>query len=635
MIRVVDALKLAATKLRIRRIRTTISVLVASLLFGVIVLAIIILQGGLDSMNKFSSGSLSGRYLTSVNYASKSTLSIAMDGQYPNSVKTRATEIYTKTIADKKAAAKKLNIDYDPSTEQKPVDGNNQLDPTSPSAIQASSEYLATLTPAMDELKDTMKSFRPKNIYEQISSVVNHGQFKPMDNNSEDFYKQSNDSTVKSGSAVINFGINFGWSFVDQAITRPFMLSDKQLKEQTNMSDIPVVAPLAQVEGALGLKPLPNNTPSQEKLDRIKYIRDHAQTVTFSICYRNTASQSQIDSAITVAKEIDKNKTNKNYIKPSLIYGLPATNTCGPATITSDTRTLDEKNLVKNQAEFDRMFGQETEPIQEKVTFRVVGLSPNGLNAYSLSGIGSLLETIAGSTLNGQWVVPQQLFDAMSNKHDFDQFLPSSQKPTDYTYGVANTIVEFSSANDAKNFITKTGCGESMSCSSNNMTAYYFGSNSVLIDDVKNQAASVLGYIAIGVSVIAAIIMMSTIGRVISDSRRETAVFRAIGAKRNDIRLIYVIYTFVLLLIITVMSLIIGTAAALWVNAVISPEITVQMHLIYIFSNDNLSFSVIGIWWQALAVLVGLIFVAGFTGILLPLSLNLGRSPINDMRDDT
>ena len=73
---------------------------------------------------------------------------------------------------------------------------------------------------------------------------------------------------------------------------------------------------------------------------------------------------------------------------------------------------------------------------------------------------------------------------------------------------------------------------------------------------------SVFTIVALVIAAIAALIMMGMIGRVIGDSRRETAVFRAIGAKRNDIRAIYSTYTFFLSLGIVVATLVIGTAVA-------------------------------------------------------------------------
>ncbi len=134
---------------------------------------------------------------------------------------------------------------------------------------------------------------------------------------------------------------------------------------------------------------------------------------------------------------------------------------------------------------------------------------------------------------------------------------------------------------------------------------------------------------------IAAFIMMGMTGRVISDSRRETAVFRAIGARRNDIRAIYVGYTLMLSVIIALMALLLGLIAAMILNAKFAPGLTAQGYLTYIFAPEGLTFHLLSPWWLALAVLVVAVIIAGFAGMLLPLARNLARSPIKDMRDDT
>jgi hypothetical protein len=623
MIRTIDALTLAYTKLRTRRIRTIVTVIIASLLFGVLALATLLLQGSVNSIGKFSSGSLSDRYLASATYASKNASFI--DDTLPPNIKVRATAIYNQTVEAKKAAAKTLGIEYDPTTEQKPltkfVGGREILDSSSPSAVRAFNEYLAALPSAKEELDKIIALYHPSHIYPVTGSTIRGGQVKPLTKTGEDFTKSA--TYPNSGSA----DISFGWQYVDQSVTQPFMLSKSQLDKQNNTRDIPVVAPVSKVEEALGLKRLPNAASAQEKLDRIQYIRNHAEAATFSICYRNSVSQSQIDSAISVAKEIEDNKGNKEYKKPSLIYQLPAANSCSAAIVAQDTRTAAEKTLADKQDQFRRMFGGETTPAQQKITFRAVGLSPNGLSAESFSGIGGLLTAIAGSTLEGQWVVPQQMYDAMPGKQDFAQFLPSAPKSPDYVnYDSSRMIIEFDNASQVKAFVTKTGCG----------SAYCDGTTSAtFIEDIRNQVVQFLIYAALAIGFIASIIMMGMIGRVIGDSRRETAVFRAIGAKRNDIRLIYLSYTIMLSKIILLVSLVLGAGLAWWIDAKIAPDINVQAHLVYIFADDTIAFRLIGIWWQALAALVGLVILAGIIGMLLPLARNLARNPIKDMRDDT
>lgn len=155
------------------------------------------------------------------------------------------------------------------------------------------------------------------------------------------------------------------------------------------------------------------------------------------------------------------------------------------------------------------------------------------------------------------------------------------------------------------------------------------------MQDLTEGVVTFISYAALVVAGIASLILMGMVGRVISDSRRETAVFRAIGAKRNDIRAIYVTYTIFLSVLIAIATLILGYGLAWWLDSRLSAEATVRAHLTFAGVEQGMEFHLMGFWWQALLAIVGLIIVAGLVSMLLPISRNLARSPVKDMRDDT
>lgn len=628
MIRLSDAMTLAFTKLRVRRMRTVVTIILASLLFGGISMATFVLQGSADSIDRFTAGTLADRYLTTVTNTSQ----VSFVDNFPKSVEDRAVEIHNQIVRDKTAAAKKLGISYDPLTEQRPITRSGDLEmlnSASPSAIQALNEYTRTQKSSMQQVDEIVGKYNIKKKYTVERGGAFDGQLKLIENGKEDFTK--NPEYPMGGTA----DINFGWSYIDEAVVKPFMIPQSRIEAQKNTTAIPVIAPFSKVEKSLGLKPLSQDASAVDKLERTRYVRDHAGDATFNACYRNDISESQIRSALDVQQEIEKNKNNKDYQKPSLIYGLPEDDKCAPATIIADTRTGLEKQQDQKQQDFQRMFGQETRPMQQKVTFRVVGLAPDAYTTSdSLSGIDNLINTIAGSSLEGQWVVPQQMFDELPNRGDYTRFTSSMPQPiTTPRFDSARAIVEFDSSQEAKLFVDREGCGRSYCDGATAVT--YFGSNSVLVDDLKLQAIKILSYLGVGVGSVAIIIMMGMVGRVVTDSRRETAVFRAIGAKRNDIRLIYFFYTLTLSGIIAVSSITFGFAAASVFNAWLSPIATAQAHLIYIFADDNLRIEFTSIWWSALASIVGLIIATGLIGVTLPILRNSARSPIKDMRDDS
>jgi ABC-type antimicrobial peptide transport system permease subunit len=131
-----------------------------------------------------------------------------------------------------------------------------------------------------------------------------------------------------------------------------------------------------------------------------------------------------------------------------------------------------------------------------------------------------------------------------------------------------------------------------------------------------------------------AIIMMGTVGKIIADSRKETSVFRAVGAKRLDIAQVYLLYAGTLAALAFLVSLVLGLAAALLVNAKFSGDLSVQAVLAFNSPDVNKVFHLIG--FNALD-LVGIFAFAVATGLIsafIPLLTNLRRNPIKDMREE-
>lgn len=632
MIRVGDAAILAVTKLRTRKVRTIVTVITASLLFGILIFAIFVSGGVLNSAKNFTTGGLSDRYIVRAQYFDGMSIPDTPE------IKARATEIYNKLVADKKAEAKRLGIEYDPTSELKPVqasgfDNSTYLDSSSPAAQQAIDEYRLTQPTLRQRIEKTANPYHPIKYYDLTPSRID-GKATIMKSGKETFTDKNTDNR----SYVPQPDINDGWFYLDHSITDSFLLDKKYLAGQKNVTDLPVIAPYSKVQAALGLKPLPKNATQNEQLERIKYLRAHAAEATFTICQRNEVSKSQIDEAIRLDKELERNKNNKEYRAPSLQYGLPDESSCGPAIIKKDTRSVTEKQLIEKQRQFEKTFGAVVDPVQRKVTFRVVGLAPDAPDFNNFSNIDGIMSMIAADSLQGMWIVPSNLYDELPNKADYAAFYPDAKPDTKTSLTsfsftqLPSQLVEFSNTADAKRFSEKEAC--MMNCGQGAPSLMYFGSNSVLIEQITDMVIKTLGIAAAVVAVVAALISMGMVGRVIGDSRRETAVFRAIGAKRNDIRMIYTIYTLLLSSLIAVSSLIIGLAGALWVDYTYSTYATVKAQLMYVGADSSTQFHLIGFWWQALGIVVCLVLLAGLVSMLLPLSRNLARNPIRDMRDE-
>jgi len=133
---------------------------------------------------------------------------------------------------------------------------------------------------------------------------------------------------------------------------------------------------------------------------------------------------------------------------------------------------------------------------------------------------------------------------------------------------------------------------------------------------------------------LSALIMAGTVGKIIADSRRETAVFRAIGAKRIDIAEIYLLYCLMVAGLITLFSVGVGLLLASWFNSAFSGDLTVEALIAFNSTNLDRQFTLLGFDAKDLGLLAAIIVAASLISAALPLLTNLKRNPINDMRDD-
>jgi len=643
MIGIVDTYILAFTKLRTRRIRTILTIVTSGLLFSCVVAALLLSQGVFHSINQFNKLGFGQRYIVQ---ATPTTPIVAFyDSQSAKqSVEARATQLYTQTVAAKTQEAKKLGIAYDSSSDEKPLQtfsGPNDttsttLNGATPTAQQALSEYFAANpAPGAQSLKAISAKYHPTAFY-SASSVSVGGSFVTMRSGEENFSTEASSSSTTTSQSIQNDVLQNGsLEFASESLVQPFLLPNARSLTK-NSAAIPIALPYTAAERDLGLTPLPGTASSSQKLARIQQVYKQAASIRFYGCYRNGTSMSQIQSAVTTASEIAANKNNKNYQKPNLIYGLPAANLCGQAPVASDTRTADEKSMDQKQAQFNAMFGINTTPDQLKMPFQVVGIIPAQQDKASSDSAAGILQSLVGSSLSGNAAIPQELYNELPTplRTQYTSVLTKGD-----ALSAGNTApsyyAEFSNATDARNFINDASCSpQAVSCSgATPFVLSAFGSNSIALKDLRQKISGALRYGAGIVIVLASIIMTTTLGRMLADGRRETAVFRATGAKRIDISAVYGLYTVILSLLVAAFALVLGTGVARIVDNYYWRTVTIQAQLAYGGSDPHLRFRLFSMTASILLV-AALAVAVGIVSVLLPLIRNVRRNPIQDMRDE-
>jgi len=427
------------------------------------------------------------------------------------------------------------------------------------------------------------------------------------------------------------------WQLMSGALLRSFMLPGKT-PTVDNSGQLPVVAPYTAVEQLLGLEPLPPLATPSARLVRLKEVRQQAADLHFSVCYRNSTSRNMVNEVIAQQQEIARNKTNKDYHKPALVYGLPTT-PCGSVQVVADARSAADKKLADKQTSFRRTFG-EPAPISQILSFKVIGISPDPPD-FAAPSFSNVLKSLLSSNL-GQpgWYTPLELRQTQPLLSTFFPVTPEDPSQ------IISQYVELPSADSARQLINQQNCqphyGNTSQadplagCPAGSKTFMFtpFGSSSLAVDEAQRQFGKVFHLAALAVTAVAAVIMIGTVGRVIADSRRETAVYRAIGAKRLDIAQIYFTYTIFLASLVAATSLLFGFLLASLANNRWADELTVQSLIVYNAQNLNRHFSLFGVNTKQLLYLIGLTILAGLLSAVVPLLANLRRNPINDMRDE-
>jgi ABC-type antimicrobial peptide transport system permease subunit len=638
-----DGVRLAYTKLRTRRIRLGVTLFISSLLFIAVATALFMVRGVISSLEGYSKSGLGSRYIIMASPA----YDIASSSD--NTTVVRAQELDKQLISRKIADAKRLGIDYDPASEQPAVTSfqgpNGKLDSVninSPSGLQAQSEYIAkNPLPGIKDLKAAASNYDMVGIYtiRRLGSFNTPSTYLQVLEKGKESYETNLSQNFGNPTDLKAFSSNL--QVVSESLLDPFVLPNQNAQIQKD-GVVPVFAPYSALEPLLGIKSLPKNATSKQKLAHLQEIRTKAANYRFEACYRNNSSNNLLNAAISTQEEITKNKSNKNYEKPNYITELPKT-ACGDIVIARDVRTKEDKVMAAKQLEFNRDFGEQV-PIASIVTFRIVGIVPDTVQSSTSSAL-QIVQSILTSSVGNGWFVPAQASADHPVLSQLFKDVPAIVSNDQY-------FVEVKSAESAQKFLDEKNCNPDYSKGYDPSLAdsqgpyaechklgksfmlSTFGSNSLAIEDFKNKFAKYFKIVLLVITVLASLIMMGIMSRVIADSRRETAVFRAIGAKRLDIAQIYLTYIFMICTIVGIIATFTAIAFGTWVQSRYSLDVKIAASIAFNAPDSKIAFSFCKVLPQDLLVLWGVIFLTGLIAASIPLLTNVRRNPIRDMRDE-
>ena len=657
MLRITDSLRLAGTKLRVRRIRLSITVVVSGLLFAALLAGLTMLMGAQRSVEEFDRGSLNSRYLVAQTAIRPNNI------EFTSNLTARAEAERTQMIKNKQALAARLGLPYDPKSEPPIMQSfpDSQPYPNDQSVIvqrlirQETAKLPRLTADAQWQFARTRGAVRQFS----IQSIAANGMLNYMERGIESFddKRQQNNQPTPLEEFKQQFS---SITTIDQSLLGGYLLAGASAKP----NEIPLIIRYQDAEALLGLKPLDKNASNDTQLARLKELRQKAGQLTFSACYRNPASQEllqtakqQIQAAANQAK-----KPSADYVKPDREYAMPPADSCAAPAVIKDNRSAEAQRTEANQRQFDQTFGSaQPEPAQAKFTFRVVGLMPDGIKATQ-SDIGSFLQQFLSTRLAYAWIMPRgpMTTAAQTALESTIQTANNDQGGTNRDETLA--IYEFSDPNKARSYLAAASCGEgnsggteitdlsaqpepteaSKTQKSNKsiclphyvVFASPTGSNSLVNYDAMERLKPIIMWTFIGVTIIAAFILLIIISRTIADSRKESAVFRALGATRLDISQIYFVYTMIVALLTALFSIAAGLIVVYIADNLLASQITATLRIAMTPKDLATTFHFWTIDWTIIGAVALSIIAAAVLACLIPLIRNTRRNPIKDMRDE-
>ena len=634
MLRILDASKLALTKLRTRKIRLAVTIIVAGLLFGVVVFGLTVLRASMASIGRFSRDTMSTRYLLAYSNHNKDQSELFYNT--PQDAKDRILALHKQHIADKKAAAKALGVEYDEKSEEEPIMKINQDDSGS---LNRNSWAVKTFLRQYTDEKNPLKPERIDAAAKRFGSSVTYriqnvggrnGSLDVMIGGREDFQRNKEAVPEQLNEFVSAAGYQ---EILDESLLNYYFLPHRA---HAASNEIPVFISYNDAAVLLGKKPLPTTAQPQQHIERIRELRNEAGNITIQVCYRNNASSHLIQQALDQQRTAANKSKNEFDVKPSIEYALPATDSCGGAIVKKDNRSASEKIADEKLQKFNQQFSTENiTPQQAKLTYRVVGLLPD--TAYG-DDLKSKLAGALNANMPSHWIIPKQTFEAGAAKIYLPNILTTERQ--ELSGGLSDTtIYEFIDAEHARAFYHATMCNvqpkdKDLCVDGVSNFTQPFGSNSLVIEELQQQLTPILWYSLLGVIGVAAFILMLTISRTVADSRKESAIFRALGATRLDIAQIYVMYTLLLAGLIALFAIVAGLIGAGVIDVLYSADFSTAAHYIIMPRDLNTTFQLFTFDPLIIALAAVSIVAAALIGSILPLVRNTRRNPMKDMRDE-
>ena len=656
MIRPSYALKLARTKLHSKRSMLVASIVVSSLLFAALIATVIVFAGAEKSANEFIKKAGNDKYLVktqpNIPYEKLSLLYTNLSIEEIREIKAYEAKYY-QGLAQKYES---LGLEYDKSSEVSALEPFAYADEKLPEEQRVRVNYLSPVIQAMNEEKfeayiesatnklSDLKVVGAKysahgySIVDQPSSLPPIPKLRLIQNNKEDF-SSSQPKTGDSGDYgyFTNSIYNGMYDFTDQKNLSRYLLPT----DTSNLKGIPVVVSAQEAASLFGEKVSIGREPelANEKKAWLKNIQTKLNGQTYQVCYRNSTEQTILEKVQRDYADMKNNENNKDYQKPSLIYNYP-TEACGDIVIKEDTRTDTEREAETKLEETQKKLGTYVAPTHKLLTFQIVGVRYAQSFLDHTKSVDEYVKSLLTPQGDISYIsIPIQLYNALPDNLKIDDIQKQESASTVVqnalaTEEFASRILEFSTVEDARAFLDNETCLVSETDCNKNFIGSPYGSNYLILNEISKLFSKIASIAFPTILGLAVVIMWFTISRIMTENRRETAIYRAMGAKRRDIVSIYLTYIFLIAIQIAIISLALGIAVAFAIDTFYGSTLTDTAVSVFGVIDGAPTFSLFYLKSPLLILIIGAIFVVSIIASIQPFIRNVRRSPIRDIHEE-
>ena len=652
MIRFRHALTLANTKLKSKRFLLLISIIISSILFAVLIAGIIIFSGAEKSAVNFVAKANDGVYRVEVNpvipasvYSYDRPLSI----ETIRHIRVVEKQYYANLEVEYKAAGLK----YDKSIELQTLKPLAYFPPSMPEEQRFDiamdspvivydqqlkiAEYIKTAKNKLSDLKVIGEKYHASGYYDSSQTgLLSIPNMRLLKETKEDF----NDNQLKSGDMstygyAINSIHNGTYQFQDDALLKRYLFNKEPTKKPTG---IPVVVTAQEAAALFGDEKSIGEEPQdpQQKITWLNLLQEKFTGYTYQACYRNSADLAKIQKIQKDYAEIINNKDNKEFKEPKLQYSFPA-EACGEVVIKKDTRNIEEKKIDLQQIEIQKKLGTYIEPQRKLLTFEIVGIILARPYSQYTTDIQSYLKNLlAADNYNMVAYIPRQAYEQLPLDMKFiNDTTEQEQRYSALTdVGLSTHVLDFKNIDEARAFMTNETCPSIESSCNKLFTSSPYGSNYLILQEIGKAFRMFMLYAMPVVLGLAAIIIWFTMVRVMSENRKEIAVYRAMGAKRIDIILIYLTYGMIIAFRIALVSLGIGILTAFILDLTYGQQLSAVASASFGTNTEGIRFSLFDLSSPYLYIIILSIFSVSLLAIIQPLISSVRRSPILDIRNE-